>query len=98
MNHQEYLKSKEWQDIRDVRLKVDRYTCQGCGRHNELNVHHVTYERLGYERIEDLITLCKRCHADTHYFDRPEADEKMLLQATEYTEQEYESRKILLPL
>jgi len=28
----------------------------------ELEVHHITYERYGQEKTDDLITVCRRCH------------------------------------
>lgn len=31
-----------------------------------LEVHHLTYERLGQELDDDLIVLCDRCHCEQH--------------------------------
>jgi hypothetical protein len=31
-----------------------------------LEVHHLTYERLGWEQPDDLLVLCERCHAVLH--------------------------------
>jgi hypothetical protein len=31
-----------------------------------LEVHHLTYDRIGHEHPDDLIVLCPQCHADTH--------------------------------
>lgn len=31
-----------------------------------LEVHHLTYERLGRERPDDLLVLCERCHSVEH--------------------------------
>ena len=31
-----------------------------------LDVHHLTYERLGREKDEDLRVLCRACHGDEH--------------------------------
>ena len=31
-----------------------------------LEVHHLTYERIGREHPDDLIVLCPQCHADVH--------------------------------
>lgn len=31
-----------------------------------LNVHHLTYDRLGHEREDDLIVLCRECHLREH--------------------------------
>lgn len=59
-------KSKKWQRKRRQRLELDNYTCQNrkCGSHENLTVHHLTYERLYNERMEDLQTLCRPCHED----------------------------------
>lgn len=72
MNHNspeyiEYMQSEEWDRIRRERLRVDGYTCQGCGCTNEpLDVHHITYEDFGHERINNLLSLCRRCHDEIH--------------------------------
>lgn len=42
-----------------------RYECQRCHWNfcrDELEVHHLTYERLGNEKDGDLVVVCKRCH------------------------------------
>jgi len=65
VTYEEYLRSPEWRRKRKERLKLDRNTCQKCGttsREYRLEVHHLTYERLGSERMEDLQTLCVLCH------------------------------------
>lgn len=38
--------------------------CAACGshRHTGHQLHHLTYERLGYEAFEDLVQLCRSCH------------------------------------
>ena len=61
--YQKYLRSEHWQKIRSERLKIDDFKCQKCGRPFDLQVHHLTYDRIGKEDINDLITLCKNCHA-----------------------------------
>lgn len=57
-----YLQSNDWDLIRNFRLSEDNHTCQRCGIKYGLQVHHLTYERVGSEYIEDLITLCGDCH------------------------------------
>ena len=37
-----------------------------CGVKHRLQVHHLTYERLGNERDEDLKVLCWACHEREH--------------------------------
>jgi 5-methylcytosine-specific restriction endonuclease McrA len=39
--------------------------CQRCRRKfcfDDLTLHHVTYDRLGRERLEDLVVCCWPCH------------------------------------
>lgn len=64
--YMKYIKeSKEWQDKRSERLKIDNYTCQRCGSKRNLQVHHLTYANFGHEDVHnDLITMCKNCHED----------------------------------
>ena len=61
-----YLRSVHWQTMR--RLAHDRAqgTCELCGRGGQLDVHHKTYERIGEERLDDLIVLCRSCHSKFH--------------------------------
>lgn len=37
-----------------------------CGTSKNLNIHHMTYERLGNEDFNDLVYLCKDCHSNLH--------------------------------
>lgn len=62
MNYIKYIQSAEWFEKRDSRLRYDDSKCRTCGSRVNLEVHHITYERLGDELLEDLITLCKECH------------------------------------
>ncbi len=65
-SYNEYLQSSIWDEKREDVLLRDDYTCQSCGDTQGLHVHHITYKRLGNERMEDLITLCDRCHEFEH--------------------------------
>jgi len=38
--------------------------CYVCGVLTALELHHLTYERYGHERLEDCILLCERCHLE----------------------------------
>ena len=42
------------------------YRCQICYTSHRLEVHHRTYERLGYEKPSDLTVLCYWCHRNNH--------------------------------
>lgn len=41
-------------------------TCKVCGAKDEVTLHHLTYERLGNERDDDLIPLCWTHHGSFH--------------------------------
>ena len=62
MNYDDYMKSVEWDEKRALRFRMDGFRCYKCGSAVNLQCHHITYERLGNERMSDLITLCARCH------------------------------------
>lgn len=68
-DYREYIESASWSEIRLRRIKLDRFTCQMCGTAKNLVVHHITYDRLGHEDINDLITLCHDCHEKVHGLD-----------------------------
>lgn len=40
--------------------------CERCGILPGVQLHHLTYERIGSERPEDLQLLCKACHEFIH--------------------------------
>lgn len=69
--YREYLKSARWVEYSE-QVKTETRACEGCGLRRlwarylygqDLNVHHLTYERVGCERREDVRVLCLRCHA-----------------------------------
>lgn len=45
--------------------------CYVCERSDlTLDLHHKTYKRLGYEKLQDLIPLCREHHEETHKLHR----------------------------
>ena len=68
LDYYEYLKSPEWQEIRELALKRAGHKCQICGSNRNLDVHHNTYDSLGNEReyLEDLVVLCAEHHQLYH--------------------------------
>ncbi len=65
-NYKAYLKSKGWKAKRERALQLARNKCQVCNAGKHLNVHHRTYERVGFERDDDLTVLCRDCHTLYH--------------------------------
>ena len=64
--YQEYMRSEEWKEKKQIILERDQRWCQLCGDENNLHVHHLTYNRVGDEALFDLVTLCSHCHAHEH--------------------------------
>ena len=72
-----YIQSVAWERKRQERLEIDGHACAMCGRpedrcRNGLQVHHITYARLGNEDVwNDLVSLCPGCHKKIHkYYGR----------------------------
>lgn len=66
IDYNKYLKTNYWKGIKDQVLERDGFKCRLCNSEKELHVHHRTYDYLEDEKLEELITLCKRCHYITH--------------------------------
>lgn len=59
----EYMRSPDWRAKRQEVIRNAGYRCQRCGSYAQpLHVHHLTYEFLGDEPLEDLEALCGPCH------------------------------------
>lgn len=85
---------------RKARLELDNYECQlsklfgiaelsGKPCSEEMEVHHITYERYSEEEVEDLVTVCRRCHdilTDAIRSERYTATRKDLTRRKEYLE------------
>lgn len=66
MNYYDYLRTPAWEQVREDALARARYRCQTCNSPDDLHVHHRTYERLGKERPDDVVALCRTCHNAVH--------------------------------
>lgn len=64
--YQEYLNSDHWKQIRLKALERAGNKCQLCSSKENLNVHHNTYKNRGHEDLNDLVVLCRKCHAKFH--------------------------------
>ena len=70
----EKLSDLKWKRKREKILERDNYTCQYCGSHNNLQVHHKYYMKYPNGSYADpwdypddkLITLCETCHKEWH--------------------------------
>lgn len=61
-NYKEYLASREWAALRQQVRARSNGGCERCkvGKHE--STHHVTYERVGREKLDDLLAVCNACH------------------------------------
>ena len=60
----------EWLEIRAQALKRDGYQCVQCGKSSvTLEAHHKVAQRYGGETVlENLLTLCQKCHEQTENY------------------------------
>jgi 5-methylcytosine-specific restriction endonuclease McrA len=57
------LDRSAWQKLRRAARLRDGNRCVRCGLSKRLSVHHAV---VGSSVLEDLVTLCSRCHANEH--------------------------------
>ena len=71
--YRRYLKTQHWQQIRAKVLQRAGNKCEMCGfepwRPGTLQVHHLSYDRVGRESLEDLVAICPKCHMKIHGVD-----------------------------
>ena len=61
-----YMLTKEWTELKQLRLVIANHKCECCGSAHNLHLHHVTYERLTQELLSDVVILCSLCHTKLH--------------------------------
>jgi len=67
VKYRKYLRTSHWKEFRQ-QLLYERGVCEHCGTTERLDVHHMTYDRLGDEAPEDVSVLCRDCHNEEHGF------------------------------
>jgi hypothetical protein len=61
-SREEYYRSDEWRNLRRIKMDQSGNQCEQCHSMVRLEVHHVSYERLYREQLDDLKVLCIACH------------------------------------
>jgi 5-methylcytosine-specific restriction endonuclease McrA len=67
LDYWDYLQTQHWQNLREKVYEQRNHTCQRC--HKEISVfqiHHITYVRIGHERVSDVQLVCVKCHEIIH--------------------------------
>lgn len=75
LTYEEFLLTEYWLIISQYMKIKSNFTCTDCGKKfkifSQLNVHHKSYERHGWEHLEevqneDLVVCCESCHKKRH--------------------------------
>jgi len=86
MTYKAYLRSPEWDAIRQFMFKAYRFRSQLSGETGNLRVHHNVYAERGAERPRDLFVLTSREHTRFHNATGPLEAVEILLQSEDSTE------------
>lgn len=62
--HEANRHTARYRTLRAARLKLAGNRCERCGKQPQesLQLHHLHYETLSFERIEDVRMFCDECH------------------------------------
>ena len=63
--YQDYLHSDEWREKRNDLREICEGQCMRCGDKGRI-AHHLTYEHVLNESLDELEFLCVECHDKTH--------------------------------
>ena len=75
MPYREYLRTEHWHAVRQRARAQVNWQCL-CHR-PAMDVHHVNYDRKGFEWPEDVIALCRECHTRWHQTWKLQARESL---------------------
>ena len=65
-SYRQYLRSAAWRRKRAAVILRAEGKCERCRRWPVVNVHHLSYARVGAEPLEHLLGVCSRCHKELH--------------------------------
>jgi hypothetical protein len=96
--YQAYINSEAWHKLKERIIKQRGYLCQKCGANTvQLELHHLTYDRLGHELDTDLQLLCSWCHVQADQVRRAvnqAASEERITNARYYNAMDTYIRKV----
>jgi hypothetical protein len=62
-----YVRSPHWRQFRKSYFASNSAACWVCTKtEDRLVLHHLTYNRIGEERFDDVLPMCARCHRLVH--------------------------------
>lgn len=78
--HDAYLKTEAWWQLRAKVIARDKGTCQGCLAEEGTEVHHLTYVRWRCELLTDLVLFCHACHEHCTETNRRAREDEIAIQ------------------
>ena len=66
LEYYKYLESHEWRQKREEVFIHHGKFCIACKTTTDLQVHHMTYQRVFNEKLRDLRVVCWVCHQEIH--------------------------------
>lgn len=65
IEYQQYIASPQWSAFKASYFATHARACAVCGA-RQVQLHHMTYARLGYEHPSDVVPLCEPHHRAVH--------------------------------
>jgi len=66
MKYSDYLITEHWLHFKEQALLFFLNSCQLCGSDDYIDIHHKTYANRSRETFNDVVCLCRDCHAKFH--------------------------------
>ena len=63
--YKNYLKTYHWKRVKARAKKLFGDKCLNCGS-SKIDMHHLTYKNIGFEKPDEVIPLCHKCHEKLH--------------------------------
>jgi predicted HNH restriction endonuclease len=88
--YNKYLRTIDWNKLVFAIYERDSFRCQQCFKDlskRNGNVHHIHYNNIYKEKLEDLVLVCPDCHQLIHYYYEhilPLAKNKNILSETQF--------------
>lgn len=61
-----HLGSPKWARLKAKVWERCGNRCEGCREREPVELHHLTYARVGNELLNDVIAYCRQCHRAAH--------------------------------
>lgn len=72
-----YYDSDDWREIRRLVITRAGGVCEGCGKQQATQAHHLHYRTFGHEFLWDLRAVCRDCHERVHGIQKQAETEVM---------------------